>query len=261
MNLRANVLITRPLRPLLTVAALLAITTPLFAQERIFSWRDANGTVTLTDRQPAPGIDAHVFVPATSPAPSTTPAFVGRSLQSDPAIGRASFSRAFSSFDHLIDLHASTQGVRPELVRAVIQAESGFNPFARSPKGAMGLMQLMPATAVDLGVRNAYDPADNIRGGVTYLRWLLDRYNSEELALAAYNAGPAAVERYGNRIPPYRETQAYVSRITRATRLAPLLPRSSLVYKVEETVGGRSVLRYSNVRPKVGTVEIVGALQ
>ncbi len=100
-----------------------------------------------------------------------------------------------SQWDDVIDHHAREQGLRPDLVRAVIQVESAFNPRARSHKGAMGLMQLMPATARDLGVRNAYDPLENIRGGIAYLRGLLDRFNgNEELALAAYNAGAGAVD-------------------------------------------------------------------
>ena len=103
----------------------------------------------------------------------------------------------------MVQEHAARQSLRPDLVRAVIQVESGFNPHARSPKGAMGLMQLMPATARDLGVHNAYDPGENIRGGTLYLRQLLDWFDGdEELALAAYNAGPNAVDCYGRRIPP-----------------------------------------------------------
>src|SRR5262245_51588120 len=99
-------------------------------------------------------------------------------------------------FEPLIREHAARHALRLELVRAVIQVESGYNPSARSPKGAMGLMQLMPGTARQLGVRNAYDPDENIRGGCAYLRQLLDRYDgNEELALAAYNARANAVAR------------------------------------------------------------------
>src|SRR5439155_12158949 len=98
--------------------------------------------------------------------------------------------------------------------RAVIQVASAFNPRAVSPKGAMGLMQLMPATAARFGVLDAFTPAENIRAGVGYLKQLLNRYgNNEELALAAYNAGPLAVDQHGTQIPPYRETQDYVRRI------------------------------------------------
>ena len=101
-------------------------------------------------------------------------------------------------------------------MRAVVQVESGYNPYARSPKGALGLMQLMPATIQQFGVRNPFNPMENIRAGVSYLRQLLDRYsNNEALALAAYNAGPGAVDRHGEAVPPYRETRDYVSKINR----------------------------------------------
>ncbi len=109
-----------------------------------------------------------------------------------------------------------TCGVRTDLVRAVVQVESGYNAYARSPKGALGLMQLMPATIQQFGVRNPFNPMENIRAGVSYLRQLLDRYsNDEALALAAYNAGPGAVDRHGVAIPPYKETRDYVSKINR----------------------------------------------
>ena len=117
-------------------------------------------------------------------------------------------------YDELIALHATKHSLNPDFVRAVIQAESAFNPGARSPKGAMGLMQLVPGTAAVYGVMNAYDPAENIRGGVAYLKSLMTRFNDDvSLALAAYNAGPAAVEKYGNTVPPYKETRSYVARI------------------------------------------------
>jgi hypothetical protein len=103
----------------------------------------------------------------------------------------------------------------PDLVKSVIKAESGFNSRAVSPKGAQGLMQLMPGTASQLGVPNAFDPAANVEGGTKYLRELLERYNFDLVkALAAYNAGPLRVEQFGG-VPPYYETRAYVARVVR----------------------------------------------
>src|SRR5580765_5025595 len=103
--------------------------------------------------------------------------------------------------------------IDPDLVNSVIRAESGFKVHAISPKGAQGLMQLMPGTASNLGVSNAFDPNANVDGGTRYLRQLLERYNFDLIkALAAYNAGPMRVEQYRG-VPPYRETRAYVARI------------------------------------------------
>lgn len=125
-----------------------------------------------------------------------------------------------SSFDHLIEDAAHAHAVQSALVRALIVVESGFNPRALSKRGAMGLMQLLPDTARRYGVRDIYDPAQNIRAGVRYLSDLMTLYDSNtELALAAYNAGEAAVARYGGHIPPYRETQEYVPNVLRVYRL------------------------------------------
>ena len=115
-------------------------------------------------------------------------------------------------YDPIIVSAAREQGVEPALVKAVIAAESNFNPLAVSKKGAQGLMQLMPRTAESLGVDDAFEPRDNVGGGTRYLRVMLDRYGDVSRALAAYNAGPKAVDRYRG-IPPYRETRDYVARV------------------------------------------------
>ena len=115
--------------------------------------------------------------------------------------------------DNLIDEYSSKNGLDSAFVKAVIKQESGFQPKVTSHCGAMGLMQLMPATASSLGVKDAYDPEQNIAGGTKYLKGLLDRFGGDKsLALAAYNAGPNAVLKY-NGIPPYKETQNYVKNI------------------------------------------------
>lgn len=116
------------------------------------------------------------------------------------------------TLEALVARSAAQQGLDPALVRAVVQAESGFNPRAVSPAGAKGLMQLMDGTARALGVRDAFDPAENVAGGTRYLRQLLTQFGDERLALAAYNAGPGAVQRYGG-VPPFDETQRYVATV------------------------------------------------
>jgi len=212
------------------VATVLALAMPCVAQAQIYTWRDGGGNLVLSDH-PKDGTQRTYAVVGTSGDIRTT------------RVGKRS-----TTYDSIIDEHATQHGVRSDLVRAVIQAESAFNPTARSVKGAMGLMQLMPATAVAYGVSNAYDPAENIRAGVAYLRGLLDRYSqNEELALAAYNAGPTAVEKYGRTVPPYRETKNYVAKIQKnaGSRPAPLR-----VYKVVEIKDGREVVRYTNTPPE-----------
>ncbi|HEY2934252.1 MAG TPA: lytic transglycosylase domain-containing protein [Acidobacteriota bacterium] len=117
-------------------------------------------------------------------------------------------------YDGFISKHAGIHGVDPDLVRAVMATESGYNPIAVSNKGAIGLMQLIPSTAKRFGVRDIFDPEQNVEGGVKYLRFLLDLFNNDlKLTLGAYNAGENVVKRLGA-IPNYRETTSYVKRIT-----------------------------------------------
>ncbi len=158
-----------------------------------------------------------------------------------------------TAYDDLIVAHARANNVRPDLIRAVVTVESAFNPYARSPKGALGLMQLMPATARQFNVSNPFDPEQNIRAGSSYLRQLLDRYDgNEELALAAYNAGPGAVDKYGQTIPPYRETRHYVSKVSEIAGdgedVAPNTAKTTF-YKLVEFIDGREIVTYTTTKP------------
>lgn len=133
-------------------------------------------------------------------------------------ISAAMLARA-SDYDPIIETAAADHAVHPDLLRAVIVVESGFDAGARSPKGAVGLMQLMPATAQAYGAEDLADPRQNVEAGTRFLRDLLDRYQDDlELVLAAYNAGETAVERYGRRIPPFAETRRYVPKVLRVYR-------------------------------------------
>jgi len=216
-------------------AGLMLLVVALPAHAQIYSWRDASGNLILSNTQrPPDGVEARTYVvPQAEGVRATTYVPDDRS----------------KTFEELIVEHANLNGVRPDLVRAVVQVESAYNPRATSPKGAMGLMQLMPATARLYGVRNPYNPAENVRAGVAYLRSLLNRYgNNEELALAAYNAGPGAVDKYGETVPPYRETRNYVTKVNKIASVRQ--SAATKIYQVTKIVDGREVVVYTNQKPE-----------
>jgi soluble lytic murein transglycosylase-like protein len=226
-----------------SVAALCVWGSASTAQAQIYMLRQDDGTIVLSDKPLGP--NARTFAVERAP-----------SVRATRPVSDGGGSYGASRYDDLIEAHATRQNLRPDLVRAVIQVESGFNPYALSNKGAMGLMQLMPQTARELGVRNAYDPVQNIRGGTEYLRQLLDRFGGDEaLALAAYNAGAGAVTRHGDAIPPYRETRAYVEKIRARSSL--YTGGAAPIYKWTEIVDGVAVPRYSNVKPKSANYTVV----
>ncbi len=229
-------------RTLLATTFFLLVTGVLPSSAQIYVTRDATGSLVLSDRP----------VAGSAGNPVTTYAVRNSGLRTT----RSASADVVSLYDEVIEDAAATHGVRPELVRAVIQVESGFNPRARSHKGAMGLMQLMPQTAAELGVDNPWDPAQNIRGGVAYLGSLIRKFEDEVLALAAYNAGPGAVSRYGQRVPPFRETQDYVQKITKRTEALPV-SRGPVIYKVLEVVDGQPQWRLTDTRPASGEYEVI----
>jgi hypothetical protein len=173
--------------------------------------------------------------------------------QEKPAVYNVAPAR---SFDQLVEQVAGRYQIEPSFVRAVIKAESNYNPRAISPKGALGLMQLMPQTARRFGVANAFSPVQNLEGGVRYLRYLLDLYGKEPqqsaLSLAAYNAGEGAVGRFGG-VPPYWETQQYLRRVNRlwqrfktAEPMTPApAPKKLEGPRIVETVDGAGVTHFT----------------
>lgn len=174
---------------------------PSTRAESIFKYRQSNGTLTFSDQRPAKGVEYETLKFAC--------------FACNPRSSVNWHATPLNLTDYVDDVLAQAKqfGVDPALVRAVIHAESAFNPKATSSQGAKGLMQLMPFTAEEMGVANVLNARENIAGGVRYLAQMLTRFNGDtRLATAAYNAGPGAVSRYEG-VPPYAETQAYVKRV------------------------------------------------
>lgn len=201
-------------RPFRVVRLLQALTAALLfgsmtflteaSAEKLFVYRGRGGSLTFSNRAPKGGQDFKLINPL-KVSYTRVYRFKRRALRA-----------LISEYDAIIKEVAEEAKLDITLMKAVIHVESGFNEYATSHKGAMGLMQLMPGTARRFGVRNAYRAKENLGGGAKYLRMLLDRYSGNvKLALAAYNAGEGAVDRF-RMIPPYPETQNYVVRVLEA---------------------------------------------
>jgi soluble lytic murein transglycosylase-like protein len=175
----------------------------------IYGYTDQDGVINLADTQSSDDYQLLVEAPI---EPLKAVLNVGHQELFNEA-GLAAFSQNLR-FKEEVKVAAKNSGVETALLHAVITAESNYNSKAISPKGATGLMQLMPLTAKRFGVRNMYDPGQNIQGGALYLAYLLKLFNNDfKLAIAAYNAGENAVIQHGNKIPPYSETVNYVSKV------------------------------------------------
>jgi len=184
-------------------------------------------------------VKLNAAVPAPSPV---SPALIQPTLMSNPPTGDLSLLHGYTTGSSQVDGYlvesGNKNGVDPLLLYSVMHQESSFKPHAISPKGARGLMQLMPGTAIRFGVTNIFDPKQNIEGGARYLRFLTDRFNGDlSLVLAGYNACEGAVEKYGWKVPPYAETHEYVRRISR--RYSLIQDPNSALYA--RTVNGREL--------------------
>jgi soluble lytic murein transglycosylase-like protein len=195
-----------PARPVvwrrLALVTSLALLIPTAGLSQVYKWVDENGIVTFSNIAPPTDHDYQVL---RFPCYAADPKCRSVSWEKVPLNTR--------SFRREIQSAAAFNSVEESLIRAIIHAESAYQPDARSPKGAQGLMQLMPGTAADLQVVDPFDPTENIDGGARYLSRLLAEFKGDlDLATAAYNAGPNAVYKYGG-VPPYDETQEYVRRV------------------------------------------------
>ncbi|GAF57793.1 transglycosylase-like protein with SLT domain [Psychrobacter immobilis] len=214
--INVTTLVTRCLSPvLLTAVALSSLSLSVAAQAgNMYIYKDKGGQVLLTNVNPSGNFDKFTKkVKVTYYKDSKM--YDGSSDNSSSNYGSSSASSSGSrnSYDSYIRASAQRHGVDPGLIKAMMHSESAFNPNARSPVGAQGLMQLMPATARRFKVSNPWNPADNIEGSAKYIAWLMKRFNNNvEFAVAGYNAGEGNVDKY-NGIPPFKETRNYVKNV------------------------------------------------
>lgn len=202
------------LKPLFLIATVLTATTAAAAHPKIYTYVDEDGLRHYTD---VPDNNRYRLL-VLSPQDRTA---------SGDRYDSMLLARA-TQYDSIIETAALSSSVEANLLRAVIVVESGFNSRAVSKRGAVGLMQLMPATANRFGVSNPYDPRENVHAGAQYLKFLIDRFGQNiRLALAAYNAGEEAVDRNGGQIPPFTETMAYVPRVLKIYQQLKDQPRST----------------------------------
>jgi soluble lytic murein transglycosylase-like protein len=218
-----------PIQTFVALVVFMVLFPGLLMAGPIYVFKDRSGAVRFTTKPPPEGAKAEVF---TSKGVSFSILGPRRAKQ----IGNKLFT---SQYTEVIHSAARANGLSEELVRAVIHAESAFNPSAVSPKGARGLMQLMPALAREFGVRNSFDPYENIQAGCRFLAMLLRKYSGDlRLSLAAYNAGPGAVDKYKG-IPPYAETRDYVEKVL-ALRTRYAVARKKITVKSNERPGSKN---------------------
>lgn len=207
----------------------------------MYIYKDQNGQVLLTNVNPSGNFEKFTKKVKVSYYPDSK-TFGGASTNTYGS-SEASNSSGRNAYDALIVASASRHGVDPALMKAMMHTESAFNPNARSPVGAQGLMQLMPATARRFSVNNPWNPAENIEGSARYIAWLMRRFNNNvEFAVAGYNAGEGNVDKYGG-IPPFRETRNYVQKV---------MSRYHTLYKNDASLrigGATSVSNGYNVQP------------
>jgi soluble lytic murein transglycosylase-like protein len=238
----------RILNIIICLAAFLLGAPQIFGSQ-LYSYLDENGVRHFTNI--APGGEVRDLKVSGSPPPVV--AEVGQT--GSPVKPRE------TRYDSIIDKYAGSYRLDTSLIRSMIAKESNFNARAVSPKGARGLMQLMPATAATLGVRNIHDPEENIQGGMKYMRKLMDKFdNNLVLSLAAYNAGPSLVERI-RKVPNYRETKDYVRTITARygkKEIAPKVEEARVIPMKFQYRDSNGVLHLTNI-PPVSRIDVASS--